>query len=173
MDGVVGVSFRAPKAGALPGCATPRHSLRINSTAFYGFLPLGPVLLGKPRSNGINDHVLDRLETMLRFSKTDFACVLACLYPAVCLSHHNCSPRRRQNTTDASIPSIPAGSIQAHAFVCICGCTTVRPRRATRAASSRADLSRAAFESPSIALRPHKLCQMPRVWPWRRAIKVP
>ena len=25
MDGVVGVEFRAPKAGALPGCATPRH----------------------------------------------------------------------------------------------------------------------------------------------------
>jgi hypothetical protein len=28
MDGVVGVECRAPKAGALPGCATPRHEVR-------------------------------------------------------------------------------------------------------------------------------------------------
>jgi len=28
MDGVVGVECRAPKAGALPGCATPRHYAR-------------------------------------------------------------------------------------------------------------------------------------------------
>src|SRR5271156_5050007 len=33
MEGVVGVESCAPKAGALPGCATPRHLLRIDSTA--------------------------------------------------------------------------------------------------------------------------------------------
>ena len=32
MDGVVGVECRAPKAGALPGCATPRPFVRINYT---------------------------------------------------------------------------------------------------------------------------------------------
>src|ERR1700730_7283078 len=34
MDGVVGVECRAPKAGALPGCATPRHDCGVvNSKA--------------------------------------------------------------------------------------------------------------------------------------------
>ncbi len=28
MDGAVGVEFRAPKAGAVPGFATPRHEVR-------------------------------------------------------------------------------------------------------------------------------------------------
>jgi hypothetical protein len=27
-EGAVGVEFGAPKAGALPGCATPRHEVR-------------------------------------------------------------------------------------------------------------------------------------------------
>ena len=37
MNGVVGVGFRAPKAGALPGCATPRQLLAIDSTALLNF----------------------------------------------------------------------------------------------------------------------------------------
>jgi hypothetical protein len=32
MDGVVGVECRAPKAGALPGCATPRRDERLDYT---------------------------------------------------------------------------------------------------------------------------------------------
>src|ERR1700693_1697895 len=40
MDGVVGVEYRAPKAGALPGCATPRHLYGIDSTALLVLLRL-------------------------------------------------------------------------------------------------------------------------------------
>jgi hypothetical protein len=39
MDGVVGVELRAPKAGALPGCATPRLKGTIHSKALSNFLP--------------------------------------------------------------------------------------------------------------------------------------
>jgi len=33
MDGAVGVKFRTPKAGALPGRAMPRHLLHLDATA--------------------------------------------------------------------------------------------------------------------------------------------
>src|SRR5579863_1389336 len=37
MKGVVGVELRAPKAGALPGCATPRHDVHLNFKALSTF----------------------------------------------------------------------------------------------------------------------------------------
>jgi len=37
MDGVVGVAGCAPKAGALPGCATPRQCVRPNYRALRRF----------------------------------------------------------------------------------------------------------------------------------------
>ena len=41
----------APKAGALPGCATPRHLLCINSTALLDFPLIGPGPLNKLAGN--------------------------------------------------------------------------------------------------------------------------
>jgi hypothetical protein len=38
------MKYRAPKAGALPGCATPRHLLRIDSTALLRFPSIGLAL---------------------------------------------------------------------------------------------------------------------------------
>jgi hypothetical protein len=46
MNGAVGVGRSAPKAGALPGCATPRQLLAIDSTALldFPFIDLAPTV---------------------------------------------------------------------------------------------------------------------------------
>jgi hypothetical protein len=38
MEGAVGIDFCAPKAGALPGCATPRHEVPFNYSVLWRFL---------------------------------------------------------------------------------------------------------------------------------------
>jgi hypothetical protein len=66
MDGVVGVECRAPKAGALPGCATPRHEVNIHFKALSDFLlPLFMLLRGLDRAITVQDRVdlLDRAQS--------------------------------------------------------------------------------------------------------------
>src|SRR5580704_14277596 len=49
MNGAVGVAGCAPKAGALPGCATPRHLRHLDSTALLAF----PSIALKPEGYSI------------------------------------------------------------------------------------------------------------------------
>ena len=65
MDGAVGVEFRAPKAGAQPGRAMPRHLLHLDATA-----PATRIML-QPASEKLSEAFRTQARAASKVTETD------------------------------------------------------------------------------------------------------